>query len=149
MSLKIGTPAPAFSLPATTGKMIDLNELKGQACVLFFYPKAFTGTCTAEVCEFKNHFEDFKDLNITVLGISKDTMPTLLKFKEQYKLPYELLSDPTAYVCRLYDTIVPVIGLVNRVTYLLDKQHQIVATYADMFDAKAHIRKMIDKIKQA
>lgn len=144
MALKTGTRAPDFTLPSTSGKLFRLSdEVKGKSCIIYFYPKDFTSGCTAQACEFRDEFEVFRELSIPVLGISKDSIPTHLKFKEEYKLPFDLLSDKDGKVCKAYDALIPIVGLPKRITYLLDSNHVIRAAFQDMFDAKAHIQQMI------
>jgi thioredoxin-dependent peroxiredoxin len=143
--MKINDKAPDFTLPSTGGNDFTLSQtLAGQACVLYFYPKDFTSVCTAEACEFRDQFADYKGLEMTVIGISRDDLPTHQKFKEQYKLPFDLLSDASGEVCKLYDALVPILKVPKRITYLLDSQHIVRAIYDNMFDA-AHSRKILEK----
>jgi thioredoxin-dependent peroxiredoxin len=146
MALQIGQKAPDFTLSATGSKKITLSkDLNGQACILFFYPKDFTRGCTAEVCSFRENYESF---DIPVFGISKDSIASHEKFKKAYKLPYELLSDPTGRVCKAYDALIPIIKMPKRVTYLLDSDHKIAAVFQDLFGAEKHIQKMIESMGQ-
>ncbi|NHE56100.1 peroxiredoxin [Cyclobacterium plantarum] len=144
MGLKKGQKAPDFTLPSTSGTDFKLSrDLFGKACVIYFYPKDFTGGCTAQACEFRDQFADFKDLDLPVIGISKDDIATHLRFKKANNLPFELLSDTSGEVCKKYDALVPLIGIPKRVTYLLDKGHVIKDVFQDMLNAKAHIQKML------
>lgn len=145
MGLKKGQKAPDFTLPSTSGTDFKLSkDLFGKACVIYFYPKDFTGGCTAQACEFRDQFADFKDLDLPVIGISRDDIPTHLRFKKAHDLPFELLSDKSGAVCKKYDALVPLIGVPKRITYLLDKGHVIKDVFQDMLNAKAHIQKMLD-----
>ncbi|EPR67800.1 peroxiredoxin [Cyclobacterium qasimii] len=145
MGLSKGQKAPDFTLPSTSGSDFKLSkDFFGKACVIYFYPKDFTGGCTAQACEFRDQFEEFRDLDIPVIGISRDDMETHLRFKKENKLPFELLSDTSGEVCKKYDALVPIIGIPKRITYLLDKGHVIKDEFQDMFNAKAHIKKMLD-----
>lgn len=149
MALAIHTAAPDFSLPSTSGTTFTLSEhQKGKPCILYFYPKDFTGKCTREACEFRDQFAQFRDLDIDIYGISRDSVETHLKFKAMYKLPFDLLADEQGRVARQYEALIPVIGLTRRITYMLDVQHRIVAVYAEMFGAEEHVRAMIEKIKK-
>jgi len=149
MALKLNTPAPDFELPATNGKTISLNkDLVGKPCVLYFYPKDFTPGCTKEACEFRDQFATFRNLNVDVLGISRDDVASHQKFKEQYKLPFELLADVSGKVCKAYDALVPIIGIPKRISYLLDSEHKIVAVYQNFFGAEEHIKAMLEKINK-
>ena len=145
MAIKIGKKAPDFTLPSTSGKDFKLSkDFFGKSCVIYFYPKDFTGGCTAQACEFRDEFETFRELNIPIVGISRDDMPTHIRFKKAYQLPFELLSDKDGKVCKAYDALVPILGLPKRITYLLDEGHVVKDVFQDMFNAKAHIKKMLE-----
>ncbi|WPR76607.1 peroxiredoxin [Algoriphagus sp. NG3] len=149
MALKTGSTAPEFRLKSTGGKTINSSvDLKGKAFILYFYPKDFTKGCTAEACEFRDQFEAFRDLDIPVLGISKDDIETHERFKKEHKLPFDLLSDPSGEVCKSYDALIPLIKMPKRVTYLIDKDHKIAAVFSDMFESKGHIEAMLKKLQK-
>lgn len=149
MALSVGTLAPDFTLPATCGRNLTLSkDLADRPCVLYFYPKDFTPGCTQEACTFRDEFAVFRNLDITIWGISRDSVATHQKFKQTYRLPFELLSDLGGFVCKAYDALVPLIGIPKRVSYLLDKEHKIVAVYQDFFRAEAHIKAMLSQIER-
>ncbi|TAH17741.1 MAG: peroxiredoxin [Cytophagales bacterium] len=148
MSLKINVQAPNFTLASTSGNAFSLEkDLAGKPCILYFYPKDFTMGCTAEACEFRNEFEAFENVDVPIFGISKDDIPTHLRFKQQYKLPFELLADTSGLVTKMYDAVVPLIGYPQRTTYLLDHSHKIIAVYDNIIYPKGHIAAMIKGIK--
>jgi len=138
--------APDFELASTSGSLFKLSEQAGEPIILFFYPKNFTRVCTAEVCEFRDAFSEFKNLNVRVIGVSQDTIASHHKFKEENKLPFELLSDPKGKVAKRYKATIPVIGMNRRVTYLLDKELKIKEVYENMFTADQHVKQMIDNM---
>jgi thioredoxin-dependent peroxiredoxin len=147
MPLKINQQAPDFTLPSTNGKMFTLSkDMLNKPCILYFYPKDFTPGCTKEACEFRDTFEIFRDLQITVLGISRDNVDTHQSFKKQYKLPFDLLADTVGEVASLYDVSMPIIKFTRRTTYLLDKKHCIAAVYTNLFAAEKHIQSMIEQL---
>ncbi|WKV13915.1 peroxiredoxin [Marivirga harenae] len=146
MPLKEQQKAPNFELASTAGDIFKLSEQKGEPLILFFYPKNFTKVCTAEVCEFRDAFSEFRDLNVKVIGISQDSIASHHKFKKENKLPFELLSDPKGKVAKLYKATIPVIGMNRRITYLLDKDMIIKAVYENMFTADQHVKQMIEKM---
>lgn len=149
MALKIGTPAPDFTLPSTERDTFTLSkDMAGKPCILFFYPKDFSKVCTKEACEFRDHFADFRGLDVTVIGISRDDIDTHRRFKQQYNLPFELLSDASGEVCKKYDALVPILGIPKRITYLLDASHKIVAAYQEFFGARQHIETMLEELKK-
>ena len=149
MALIIGEQAPDFTLASTIGTLMTLSkDLANRPCLLYFYPKDFTPGCNAEACEFRDHFEEFKNVNIPVYGINTDSITTHLKFKKKYQLPFELLSDASGEVAKKYDALIPILKLPKRVTYLLDENHVIRAVYKEMFGARNHIKAMIKEIGQ-
>jgi thioredoxin-dependent peroxiredoxin len=147
MALKIGSIAPDFTLPATTLGTITLSkDLGGKALILYFYPKDFTPGCTKEACEFRDQFAAFRDLEIPVFGISRDSLATHEKFKQSHRLPFELLSDASGKVCKAYDALIPLIKMPSRVTYLLDQEHKIAGVSEGLFENKAHVAAMLKLI---
>lgn len=101
--LKEGTPAPDFTLPASNGDEVSLSDYHGKKnVVLYFYPKDNTPGCTAESCDFRDRQQDFSDLDTVILGISMDDLNSHRKFIDKYQLPFLLLSDTDAEVCRKY-----------------------------------------------
>lgn len=90
-----GVELPKLSATNQDGTSVDLNGFKGQkALVIFFFPKAFTPGCTAESCGFSDEREKYLEKGYEIFGVSRDTPEQLKKFKEEYKLSYQLLSDP-------------------------------------------------------
>ncbi len=149
MALELGSAAPDFTLPSTSDKKVSLSkDLEGKALILFFYPKDFTRGCTAEACEFRDQFAEFRDLDIPVFGVSRDDIPTHEKFKKAYKLPFDLLSDESGKVCKAYDALIPLIKMPKRVTYLLDSEHKIAGIYDGLFENKSHVEAMLRKLKK-
>lgn len=149
MALQIGQTAPDFTLPSTSGKGFTLSQtFQGMACILYFYPKDFTQGCTSQACGFRDNMDEFRSLDIPVVGISRDNMETHLGFKEKLQLPFELLSDEDGKVCQAYDALVPLLKIPKRVTYLLDQHHIIRAALQDMFDAGKHVTSMIAALRQ-
>ncbi len=148
-SLKVGQKAPNFTLPSTSGKNFTLDvDMAGRPCVLYFYFKDFSPGCTNEACGFRDTFDVFEDLSIPVLGISRDSMESHLKFKKMLQLPFDLLADENVAVSKLYDTIPLLMPFfTKRTTYLLDRSHNIVAVYENILSSKHHIKSMVDKVK--
>ena len=86
---------PAFSAADETGKIVTNNDLIGKPTVIYFYPKDSTPGCTAEACNIRDHYHAFLAQGYQVLGVSKDSQASHIKFKQKYDLPFPLLSDPT------------------------------------------------------
>lgn len=94
MLLNVGQKAPDFSLQDQTGKEISLSHFLGKKVVLYFYPKDNTPGCTRQACGFAAAYDAFREQDIAVIGISKDSVSSHVKFAEKYNLPFILLSDP-------------------------------------------------------
>ena len=92
--LEKGTKAPDFTLFDKDGNEVSLSDFSGKKIVLYFYPKDNTPGCTRQACAFAESFEKFKELDAVVIGISKDSVSSHVKFEEKYSLPFVLLSDP-------------------------------------------------------
>jgi thioredoxin-dependent peroxiredoxin len=100
--LKIGDPAPNFTLPADDGSEVSPSKFRGKRVVLYFFPKALTPGWTTEASEFRDAKKQFDKLNTVVLGCSADAVPALAKFKDKFKLNFPLLSDPDFKVIEAY-----------------------------------------------
>ncbi len=92
--LEQGTKAPNFTLQDKDGKAVSLSDFLGKKVVLYFYPKDNTPGCSRQACAFAAAYEGFKNANVAVIGISKDSVASHQKFAEKYNLPFVLLSDP-------------------------------------------------------
>ena len=101
--LETGIKAPDFTLKDKDSNDIKLSNFLGKKVVLYFYPRDNTPGCTRQACAFKASYEKFKDNDIVVIGISKDSIASHQKFAEKYDLPFILLSDPELIAIKLYD----------------------------------------------
>lgn len=92
--LEVGMKAPNFALSDKDGNAVSLSDFAGKTVVLYFYPRDNTPGCTRQACAFAGAYEEFKALDVVVIGISKDSVASHVKFAEKYHLPFILLSDP-------------------------------------------------------
>ena len=92
--LQIGMQAPDFTLSDKDGNPVSLSSFRGKRVVLYFYPKDNTPGCTRQACAFAARYEAFKAADVAVIGISKDSVASHVKFAEKYSLPFILLADP-------------------------------------------------------
>src|SRR6478735_7545562 len=99
---KVGTAAPPFKMPASTGESVDLSKLKGKTVVLYFYPRADTPGCTKEACGFRDAIASYKKLGVPVFGVSPDPVEDVTKFAEKFKLNFPLLADADHSVAENY-----------------------------------------------
>ncbi len=100
--LKVGSRAPAFSLPNEKGQVVKFSELKGKVIVLFFYPKDDTSGCTKEACSFRDGLQAIRKKGAVVLGVSADSVASHQKFSNKYDLNFPLLSDESKAMIQAY-----------------------------------------------
>jgi len=100
--LEIGSKAPAFTLTDKDGNSVSLSDFAGKKVVLYFYPRDNTPGCTRQACAFASAYEQFRTLDVAVIGISKDSAASHLKFAQKYDLPFILLSDPELQAIQAY-----------------------------------------------
>ena len=98
----VGSPAPGFDLPASTGGRVKLGDFAGKTLVLYFYPRADTPGCTAEACGFRDSAEDYRKAGVAVVGISPDPVEDVTKFAGKFHLNFALLADADHAVCETY-----------------------------------------------
>ena len=126
--LQIGTQAPAFTLNDKDGNAVSLADFKGKKVVLYFYPRDNTPGCTRQACAFAARYQDFSAKNTVVIGVSKDSVASHLKFAQKYDLLFVLLSDPELQAIQAYDVWKEkkLYGKVSmgvvRTTYLIDEE---------------------------
>jgi peroxiredoxin len=127
----VGAPAPDFTLASTSGSNVTLSALKGRNVVLAFFPLAFTGTCTAEMCAFTEDLSQFQSANTVILPISVDSVPTLKEFKAKEKIGADLLSDFKREVSRKYGTLLEDLFFSNRAYVIIDRAGIVRWTFAE------------------
>ena len=126
--LEVGMKAPDFTLQDKLGLNVSLSDFLGKKVVLYFYPRDNTPGCTRQACGFGRSFGDFEKKNAVIIGISRDSVASHLKFAEKYELPFVLLSDPELQVIQAYGVwqekknYGKVSMGVVRSTYLIDEQ---------------------------
>jgi peroxiredoxin len=132
-----GQQAPDFSLFSADKQKVSLSDFKGKNVVLLFFPQAFTGVCTEELCSVRDNLSKYESLNAQVLGISVDSVFTLGKFRDEQQYNFPLLSDfnkevSAAYGC-LYDTwILDMKGVAKRSAFVIDKEG--IVRYAEVLE---------------
>ena len=102
-NLTVGAKAPDFTLFDKDGKSVSLSDFLGKKVILYFYPKDNTPGCTRQACAFAGAYARFKTINVEVIGISKDSVASHVKFAQKYDLPFVLLSDPELSAIKAYD----------------------------------------------
>src|SRR3954469_318764 len=127
MSLSVGDVAPEFSLPDQDRQVVSLAELRGAPVLVVFYPFAFSGICTGELCQLRDELSTYTDAGVTVLAISTDPVFSLKAFKAQENLPFALLSDfwPHGATAQAYGVFNDTAGMALRGTFLVDAEGKI------------------------
>jgi len=151
MSVDVGAKAPDFTLPNQDREPITLSEqLKKGPVVLAFFPAAFSGTCTTELCTFRDSSPELNKVNATVLGVSVDTFFALKAFSDSQSFKFPLLSDFNKDVIRKYGVVNPdMIGLKDiskRATFVIDRSGTV--RYSEVLD-DARNEPNYAKVKQA
>lgn len=132
----IGKPAPDFTLPSSSGESVSLKSYKNKkTVVLYFYPKDDTPGCTKEACGFRDLTAEFEKVGAVILGISNDPVDTHVKFREKFKLPFELLADEDASISKAYGVYKQknlygkkYMGI-ERTTFIIDRTGRIAQIY--------------------
>ncbi|MBP6624411.1 MAG: redoxin domain-containing protein [Chitinophagaceae bacterium] len=138
MSIQVGQQAPDFTLFNTEKNKVSLNDFKGKNVIILFFPLAFTGVCTNEMCSMRDNMATYNSLDAEVVGISVDSLFVLDRFKKENNLEFNLLSDfnketATAYGC-LYDTFVfDMHGVSKRSAFVVNKEGMI--QYAEVLES--------------
>ena len=137
MALQTGHPAPDFTLIDSDKKEVKLSDYKGKNVVLLFFPLAFTGVCTAELCAMRDNIAAYNNLDAEVLAVSVDSLFTLDKFKKEQGYNFPLLSDFNKEVSEAYGSIYQdfafgMKGVSKRSAFVIDKEGMI--RYAEVLE---------------
>lgn len=153
-SLEIGALVDDFSRPSTAGDDFRLSDQEGKFVVLYFYPKDSTPGCTLEGHEFTKLLPKFQKLNAVVVGVSRDSMKSHLKFKEKECFKLDLLSDEDESLCHQFDVIKEknmygkkVLG-VERSTFLIGPDQRLVQEWRKV-KAEGHALEVLEALKSA
>ena len=156
MAIAIGQTAPNFSLFDSEKNKVTLSEMKGKNVVLLFFPLAFTGVCTKELCSVRDNIATYNDTNAQVLGISVDSLFVLDKFKQEQNLNFPLLSDfnkeaSLAYGALYDEFIFGMKGVSKRAAFVIDKNgiiqySEVLETAGDLPNFEA-IKEVLKAIK--
>ena len=149
--IKTNSKAPAFTLESTNNNTYSLIDSLGKYVVLYFYPKDDTPGCTIETIDFNKLLPKFKKLNCEVFGISKDNIKSHNKFKDKYKIKFNLLSDGEKKIIKYYKVWAKkkfmgkeFMGVV-RSTFLIDKKGKIIKIWNNV-RVKNHAKEVLDEL---
>ncbi len=127
----VGSAAPDFTLPSTSGSDVTLSKLRGKNVLIAFFPLAFTRVCTTELCSFSEDYGAFADANTEVLPISVDSIPALREFKAKEHISVDLLSDFKREVSRRYGTLLEDRFHSSRAYILIDRDGIVRWAFAE------------------
>lgn len=144
-ALSVGDTVPDFSVSVTDGSTLSPATLKGKWTILYFYPKSFTPGCTAESCALRDGHKDLLKLKAAVYGVSLDTMESQKKFKKEYRLPFELVSDNEKKMATAFG-VLGMGGLyAQRVTFVVNPEGKIAAIL-DRVDTARHDKQVAETL---
>ena len=150
--IKENTKAPIFKLPSTNKKEYSLKDSIGNYVIIYFYPKDDTPGCTIETNDFNKLLPKFKKLNCEILGISKDNLKSHDKFRDKYKIKFDLLADEEIKVLKKYKVWAKknswdesFMGII-RSTYLIDKKGKILKVW-DNVKVKDHAKEVLKTLQ--
>ena len=137
MSIQVGTPAPDFTLFSDEKKEVSLSDFKGKNVIVLFFPQAFTGVCTEELCSMRDNIGEYEQLDAQVLAISVDSPFTLDKFKSEQQYNFPLLSDFNKNVSEQYGSLheefaFGMKGVSKRSAFVIDKGG--IVRYAEVLE---------------
>ncbi len=145
-SMKVGDTLPKFEAITTDGK-INSDELKGRWVVIFFYPKAFTPGCTKQVCSVQSGYRKLiEKFNVRIIGVSRDKLEKQKKFKEKYKLEYELIADEDGKIVEMFG-VKGMLGMAKRKTFIISPEGKIVYIF-DEVNVKEHHKEIEDALNK-
>ncbi len=143
----VGTPAPDFTAKDQAGHLVTLSNLRGHPVVLYFYPKDQTPGCTVEARGFRDSQTEYEKLGVTVLGVSSQDAKSHLTFAESESLGFSLLDDHNRKIATAYGVgSVPVLGLYDRVTILIDKDGVVRMVWPNV-SPKGHATEVLQAIR--
>lgn len=150
MAIQVGDRCPSFSLQDQNGDIVSTDSLIGEKIlVIYFYPKDYSGGCTAEACSFRDAYEEFKDAGCEVLGISSDSVESHKGFAEKNRLTFKLLADTKKEVRNAFGVPRAVLGLIaGRVTYIVDLKGIVRHVHNALANTDSHITEALIVIRK-
>lgn len=141
---------PSFVAKDSKGEDIRSEDFLGKPLVMFFYPKDFSRGCTAEVCSFRDAYEDFKEVGAQVIGISQDDQVSHQSFIQKHNLPFQLLSDPDKKLRMLFGVKADMLGLIpGRETFVFNSKGKLIHHFRSQIKAEKHVSEAIKAIQEA
>ena len=151
-TLAVGQPIPAFSAESTEGTL-STDSLKGQAYVLYFYPRDNTPGCTTEAQGFRDAMADFEKKGVRIIGVSRDSMSSHQRFIEKQTLPFALISDPDETLCELFAVMKmknmygKQVRGIERSTFLVNAEGKLVQEWRGL-RVPGHVQNVLEAVQQ-
>lgn len=142
----VGEKAVDFELPAHTGETVRLSSFRGKRVVLFFYPKDGSPGCTRENCIVNDVFDEFEKMDAVVIGVSRDSLESHMKFAAKHGLKQVLLSDVDGSVSRAYNAL-GFLGASKRKTFVIDRDGTVVKVIESVFPGR-HVKEALEALKK-
>lgn len=150
--LRLGEPAPDFTLADAGGEKVSLSDYRGKVVVLYFYPKDMTPACTTQACDFRDRYEEFAKLDAVVIGISTDPISRHQRFIEKNQLPFTLLSDVDHEAAEKYGVWQKkkmfgreYMGIV-RSTFVIGREGELLKEWRNV-KVKEHVREVLEYVR--
>ena len=148
MSLSVGDKVPSFDSTDQNGNSFNLDKFKDQKIVLYFYPRDNTSGCTAQACDLRDNFQEFKNSNYVIVGVSTDSPKSHVKFIEKNNLPFDLIADEDKSVHKLFGTWVEkkmygktYMGTARK-TFLID-ENRVITDIIEKVKTKEHTNQIL------
>ena len=148
MSLSVGDKVPSFDSTDQNGNSFNLDKFKDQKIVLYFYPRDNTSGCTAQACDLRDNFQEFKNNNYVIVGVSTDSPKSHVKFMEKNNLPFDLIADEDKSVHKLFGTWVEkkmygktYMGTARK-TFLID-ENRVITDIIEKVKTKEHTNQIL------
>ena len=148
MSLSVGDKVPSFDSTDQNGSIFNLDKFKDQKIVLYFYPRDNTSGCTAQACDLRDNFKEFKNNNYVIVGVSTDSPKSHVKFIEKNNLPFDLIADEDKSVHKLFGTWVEkkmygktYMGTARK-TFLID-ENRVITDIIEKVKTKEHTNQIL------
>ena len=148
MSLSVGDKVPSFDSTDQNGNSFNLDKFKDQKIVLYFYPRDNTSGCTAQACDLRDNFKEFKNNNYVIVGVSTDSPKSHVKFIEKNNLPFDLIADEDKSVHKLFGTWVEkkmygktYMGTARK-TFLID-ENRVITDIIEKVKTKEHANQIL------
>ena len=151
MKIQINKKAINFKLQSTSGKVFNLSDIK-KGLVVYFYPKDSTPGCTTEGQDFRDLYKKFTKANTIIFGVSRDSLLSHEKFKENQSFPFELISDQNEKICKQYDVIKEknmygrkYMGI-DRSTFLINESGKLIKEWRKV-KVKGHAEEVLKEVE--